>query len=351
MTVSFRSDTYPAIILQIVPFRVYNHDTDVSLQREVHKLPGSFSAAAIHPDSEANIMEYSLYHRKWITGQYQPRVAAYYYREWENYHMKFHRHDQVEIMYAIKGKCTVETPDHSFSLSKGDLILLNADEAHRLVVKEGSPCRMLNIEFQFAEKNNPCPSLQDLYQTVPGFRKLLSSAQPYILLKDPDEIYPSLKKLIMELDRKQRGQQEHDVMIQLLLCQILLSVARLNQDAQGRESIMGDIHIRKAVEFLHQHYDQDIKINQLAAVLHIHEGYFYRIFRKHMGVTPNEYLTQLRMEKAKMLLAHTDIPIIEISGYVGINSRQYFAFLFKKHTNTTPSEYRNLARKSEIPGN
>ena len=70
-----------------------------------------------------------------------------------------------------------------------------------------------------------------------------------------------------------------------------------------------------------------------------------------MGVTPNEYLTRLRMEKAEMLLARTDIPIIEISGYVGINSRQYFSFLFKKHTNATPSQYRNLARKSEIPGN
>jgi AraC-like DNA-binding protein len=296
-------------------------------------------------------MEYSLYHKKWITGQYQPKVAAYYYREWENYHMIFHRHDQVEIMYVIKGKCTVETTDQAFSLTKGDFILLDAGEAHRLMVEEGSPCRMLNIEFQFAAKNNPCPSLRDLYQTVPGFPELLSSARPYIVLKDPDEIYPSLKNLIMELDRKHQGQQGQDVMIHLLLCQILLGISRLNQDAQGRESLTGSIHIRRAVSYLHQHYDQDIKISRLASMLHIQEGYLYRIFRKHMGVTPNEYLTRLRMEKAEMLLARTDIPIIEISGYVGINSRQYFAFLFKKHTSMTPSEYRKLARKSEIQKN
>jgi len=46
------------------------------------------------------------------------------------------------------------------------------------------------------------------------------------------------------------------------------------------------------------------------------------------------------MDKAKALLADTDIPVIEISHYVGINSSQYFSQVFKKHTNMTPVDYR-----------
>ena len=42
------------------------------------------------------MIRYSLYDNKWITGEYQPKVVAYYFREW-NYHMKFHCHDQVEL--------------------------------------------------------------------------------------------------------------------------------------------------------------------------------------------------------------------------------------------------------------
>ena len=97
---------------------------------------------------------------------------------------EFHCHDQVEIMYVIKGKCTVDTKDTSFSLTKGDLILLDAGISHRLIVEKDAPCRMLNIEFKFDKKNNPCLSIRDLYQSVDSFSRFIQTAQPYIILKD-----------------------------------------------------------------------------------------------------------------------------------------------------------------------
>lgn len=290
------------------------------------------------------MIKYSLYDNKWIIGEYQPRVVAYYFREWENYHMEFHCHDQVEIMYVITGKCTVDTRDNSFSLTKGDLILLDAGIVHRLIVEKDAPCRMLNIEFKFDKKNNPCPSMRDLYQSVDSFREFIQAGRSYIILKDPEEIYPSLKSLVLELDEKQ---QDH-IMIQLLLAQILIAISRLEQEKLENQSPVSSIYVKKAINYIHQHYDQDIKISQLAELLNIHEGYLYRIFKEYMHVTPNEYLTRLRIEKAKMLLTRTDIPIVEISDYVGINSRQYFTYLFKKYTSITPSKYRSLALKGQI---
>lgn len=290
------------------------------------------------------MIKYSLYDNKWITGEYQPKVVAYYFREWENYHMEFHCHDQVEIMYVIKGKCTVDTKDNSFSLTKGDLILLDAGIAHRLIVEKDAPCRMLNIEFKFDKKNNPCLSIRDLYQSVDSFQQFIQATRPYIVLKDPEEIYPSLKSLVLELDDKQ---QDH-IMIQLLLAQILIAISRLEQEKLENQSPVGSIYVKKAINYLHEYYDQDIKISQLAELLNIHEGYLYRVFKEYMHVTPNEYLTRLRIEKAKMLLTRTDIPIVEISDYVGINSRQYFTYLFKKYTNITPSKFRSLAHKGQI---
>jgi YesN/AraC family two-component response regulator len=53
-----------------------------------------------------------------------------------------------------------------------------------------------------------------------------------------------------------------------------------------------------------------------------------------------EYLTAIRMEKAKMLLLRTDIPATDIPDYVGVGSRSYFHALFKKHTGMTPVEFR-----------
>lgn len=75
--------------------------------------------------------------------------------------------------------------------------------------------------------------------------------------------------------------------------------------------------------------------------MNVHPGYLHRIFRTHTGQTLTDYLNQLRMEKARMLLGQGEIPVAEIADYVGISSRQYFHLLFKKYSGCTPIEYRN----------
>ena len=98
--------------------------------------------------------------------------------------------------------------------------------------------------------------------------------------------------------------------------------------------------MRQATEYIHQHYDCDIQAKDIAAVVNLHPVYLQRIFKSNMNQTLTEYMAELRIEKAKMLLARTDVPIIEIADYVGFNSRQYFSALFKKHTGYSPAAYR-----------
>jgi YesN/AraC family two-component response regulator len=86
-------------------------------------------------------------------------------------------------------------------------------------------------------------------------------------------------------------------------------------------------------------------MKDIAAAVNLHPGYLHRIFRQHTQRTPTDYLTMLRMEKAKMLLQQTNIPISEISEYVGVGSRQYFHMLFKKYTSRTPVEYRSMMER------
>ncbi|MEI2406145.1 helix-turn-helix transcriptional regulator [Niallia taxi] len=81
-------------------------------------------------------------------------------------------------------------------------------------------------------------------------------------------------------------------------------------------------------------------MKDIASILNLHPGYFHRIFKQHIGCTVMEYLSSVRMDKAKMLLSDTDISISDVPDYVGINSTQYFSALFKKHTLETPLLYR-----------
>jgi AraC-like DNA-binding protein len=128
--------------------------------------------------------------------------------------------------------------------------------------------------------------------------------------------------------------------------QLLVRIARLREEAERSNTQQTDMYIKRCIEFLHLNYDRDIVVKDMAAAVNLHPGYLHRIFKKHTGLTLTAYLTMLRMDKARMLLQQTDIPIQEIADYVGVASRQYFHMLFKKHTGKTPVEYRSAVERN-----
>jgi AraC-like DNA-binding protein len=279
----------------------------------------------------------SLYDPQLRSGEYHPKVNYYYFKQWDEFRMSFHEHNSVEIMYVITGQCQVDVAEDSFSLKKGDFILIDGNVSHRLTVEKNNPCRMLNIQFVFEHRLGPYSSIRQLAEGSKALADWLSNRTPYVVLKDPDEIYHTLKSLVIQLDVVD---SDNEMMIQLLLAQILIRIATLVIEAKGHEHQPSDEYVKNAITYIHHHYDCDIRVKDIAASVNVHPGYFHRIFKASMGCTVMEYLVNIRMEKAKMLLAQTDIPITDIASYVGINSREYFSSLFKKHTDSTPFHYR-----------
>ena len=284
-----------------------------------------------------SVVNNSLYNRELLKGRFYPKTKAYYFKEWDNFRMDFHGHNAVEIMYVINGSCLVEVRDASIAMKKGELILLDANVEHRLQVEKEMPCRMLNIEFGFCEMGTLLPSYADVIQGSLTLKQLLRSGIPYFVMKDSEEVYVTLKSLIMELDR---DDSVENTLIGLLFDQLLIRLSRLYCEAADKLSGSGVIYVKKALQFIHQNYDRNIRIKDIAAAVNIHPGYLHRIFKSNKGCTINDYLIKVRIEKAKSLLANTDIKISDISEYVGMNSRQYFAFAFKQYTGQSPSSYR-----------
>jgi|SRR5690625_237023 len=274
---------------------------------------------------------------------YHPDVVAYYYKEWRDFQMQFHSHEAIEIMYVISGACHVELENKMIPLKKGQFIMIDSYVQHRLIIENNKPCRMLNIEFILKKKHGIFPSIKELSEENEHLQALLRDEQPFIVLKDLESLDQTLKSLVLELGEK--DVRNSTVIIQTLLSQLLLKIARIIAHSKERTSLPTDIYIKEIINHIHHNYDVDIKVEDLASMVFLHPSYLHRIFKESMGCTIMEYLTDIRMDKAKMLLAKTDIPITDISDYVGINSRQYFSFLFKKMTGETPRSYRKHAQK------
>ncbi|OBZ12509.1 AraC family transcriptional regulator [Bacillus sp. FJAT-26390] len=289
-------------------------------------------------------MSGTLFKREWLVGDLHPHVFAYYFKQWADYTMTFHTHDAIEIMYVISGSCGIEIEATSaaaaceMTLKKGEFIILDANVPHRLIVDERGPCRMLNVEFDFRERPAAFPSMRQLALEDEFVAELITEPSSYLLLRDPSEVYQVLKSLVLELDSRGKS---INLKAELLFAQLILAIARLHGEsgAQGINTV--ELYVKQAIEYMHHNYDRDIQVKDIAAAVSLHPGYLHRIFRAHYGKTLTGYLTELRMEKAKMLLRETDVAIADICDYVGVGSRQYFHAMFKKYTNQTPIAYRN----------
>lgn len=98
--------------------------------------------------------------------------------------------------------------------------------------------------------------------------------------------------------------------------------------------------IDQVAAYIQSNYDQPITLQLLADLCHGSPYHLHRIFKRVRGVTPTEYVQQIRIAKAKEYLAEKEAAISLIAWKVGLPNTSYFITLFKKRTGFTPVEYR-----------
>ncbi|MBO5269556.1 MAG: helix-turn-helix transcriptional regulator [Clostridia bacterium] len=105
-----------------------------------------------------------------------------------------------------------------------------------------------------------------------------------------------------------------------------------------------DERIRRAVDYIRLHSEEDISIPTLATMCNISTSHFYTKFKEEVGMTPVDYKNSILVSRATTLLLHGDFDSIEaISDALGFASATYFRRVFKKITGKSPSEYRKTA--------
>jgi AraC-like DNA-binding protein len=103
---------------------------------------------------------------------------------------------------------------------------------------------------------------------------------------------------------------------------------------------------RRAVRYVWQNYGHTLSREEIAGDLSVTPGYLTQHFRQELGITPWEYLTHVRIERAKQLLTAGRLSITEIAGEVGYNDAAYFSRVFVKETGRTPRSFRQQASNS-----
>ena len=116
------------------------------------------------------------------------------------------------------------------------------------------------------------------------------------------------------------------------------------KDLRVNRGGMAPRKLRKAVEFIHENLDQEqtVALAAVAKVVQMSYFHFSRAFKQSTGVSPNVYMTERRIERAKKLLSQTDATIADIALRTGFASQSHFTTTFRRLAWTTPKAFREM---------
>jgi AraC family transcriptional regulator len=165
------------------------------------------------------------------------------------------------------------------------------------------------------------------------------------------EIYKKADPLIQQIGLTLLAESESDTsagrlfsdsLIQTLTLHLLTNYSTARTNVQPVNGGLSGYKLRRVREFIEANLEEDLSLTEISNVAELSQFHFARAFRKSTGLTPQQFVMQQRIERAKELLSHKELPIVEISLRTGFKNQSHFTTLFRKFTKLTPKTWREL---------
>lgn len=262
--------------------------------------------------------------------------------EWTHFRR---RNGEFILYYLLDGAMHLREGEEEFSLGPGDVFLL-----HPGLVHEGTkpaPC-----DYYFAHFSNltllPFPSgeFPALGEMEDGEAKY--DMQRCLLPKrthiESPELRARLTGSFEEAIAAREASQNYPALWACKLLEILIAVSQnSSQEALVRQNSQIPLRTLRRLEeltaYLNRHYGDKLTGKQLESMVGMNFDYLNRIFHRVNGRSIFQYLTWVRINRAKELLATTDMKLWEIAAETGFSDQFYFSRQFKKYTGTSPTFY------------
>jgi AraC-like DNA-binding protein len=276
-------------------------------------------------------------------------------------------HDFHELIYVRSGKAEMLIDDKCVSVVKGDNIIIRPGICHTVRVETGSVDMLvlyfgLESDLKYHEDPKQMESVDVVnkvnYTTLESFLKFASgktadeskSRNPetfetssYLLIGNRgSKALAAIAERIIEESSGHRYSKE--LMMQFLAMELMIALSRALRD-EWEESLRVKTAKTKelvaiAQEYIIQNHEKNISLSDIAGHVFLSQGYFTRAFKDITGISPINFLIQVRIEHACRLLEDEKIKVSGIIKAVGFSNSQRFNEAFRKHTGSTPGEYR-----------
>lgn len=253
-----------------------------------------------------------------------------------------HSHNYYQFIYCQKGVGKIEIGDRVYSAVPGRAYLVLPMERHGIMPNDS--LRLIEVKFTVSDES---------------FEKSLSQLPSEIEIDE----HPSLR--ISFKDVAKEGLSQKSYSSEATNCALMLFLIRLlrQYDVKSSEGISHSIYFDtpnrktknddreieffKIIDYIEKHLSEPISVDELSKLAHFEKSYLTVKFKEIWGISPMKYVNWLRIERAKVLIAMTDMSITDIAREVGFGSVHYFSRYFKEKENITPNEYRNERKREK----
>lgn len=258
-----------------------------------------------------------------------------------------HAHDFIEIAYVASGRGVHRIGGKEYEVAKGDLFVINCDELHEfrsVPALNENGLQVYNCIFrpEFLDSSlvrSRCFSDLSHIFLLSSLGEEGADHDIHLLGRDNPEIGELYQRMYDEYMQKNYGYVD---ILRALIVQLIVLIFRDYRSSGGEaRKAREKRYFDSAVRFMKAHYNEDIRLEDLAAMSFLSRSYFCSSFKKCTGMTVLEYIQSLRIGEACSMLRLTDRKVVDIAQEVGYSDLKFFNRLFKTATGKTPSEYRN----------
>lgn len=253
-----------------------------------------------------------------------------------------HRHDCIELALITRGSGVCRINDIPYPVLRGDLYVLNPHDTHSYEM--ASSCKFYNILFD-----------RELMQNEPVAATLLDrweSASAYKLYQFANgEIEAESRRFGEIADELKHRRPGYELMVRSLFAAFLVKLLRMDQSARG-PAAHHEENASRVLEYIQSNLERIITRKELAKVAGMSPPALGKAFRQWTGSTVNDYIGNLRIRKAKLLLEEQVFSIGEIALKLGFYDSCHFARIFRRRTGISPRRFRLMvaASASKSPG-
>lgn len=232
--------------------------------------------------------------------------------------------DHYLLHHIIRGKGYYETGGRKYTLKSGDTFLVYPHILVKYWADEEEPWEYTWVGFNGSDVF----SLLEHTDFLDGNPVIEQASMSKQIMNQMLEVYEA------------KGNTFSDAVAMTGALYSLMSMFIKHSQNEGNTNDQQSRYLKSAIQYISERYSYGITVEDIADYIGVSRSYMFRIFQKLLKMSPKEYLSEYRLQKASQLLKESELPISAVAKSVGFEDNLYFSKVFKKYKGKTPSEYK-----------